>query len=298
VLNDPERPMKERFRALFTLRSIGGEEAVNQMEQCFGDKSALLKHEVAYCLGQLGDARAVAKLVDVLSDADNQEPIVRHEAGEALGAIGSPDASVLAALKSGCSDAVPEVADTCRLAVARIEYYSSNEGKTEDLSANPYKSTDPAPPFAAKDTSVAALKGIMLDSGESLFRRYRALFSLRNLGTEESVLAVAEGLSCEDNALFRHEVAYVLGQIQSRLSAEALTGRLRDPFELDMVRHECAEALGSVGGKEVEEELARYLDLGIPAVLRESCVVALDMNDYNASKEFQYANSLVSVKAE
>ena len=44
----------------------------------------------------------------------------------------------------------------------------------------------------------------------------RALFSLRNLGTEESVLAVAEGLSCEDNALFRHEVAYVLGQIQSR----------------------------------------------------------------------------------
>ena len=42
------------------------------MERCFGDKSALLKHEVAYCLGQLGDARAVAKLVDVLADADNQ----------------------------------------------------------------------------------------------------------------------------------------------------------------------------------------------------------------------------------
>ena len=42
----------------------------------------------------------------------------------------------------------------------------------------------------------------------------------------------------------------------------------------------------------------RYLDPGIPAVLRESCVVALDMNDYNASKEFQYANGLVAVKAE
>lgn len=24
VLNDPERPLKERFRALFTLRNIGG----------------------------------------------------------------------------------------------------------------------------------------------------------------------------------------------------------------------------------------------------------------------------------
>ena len=79
----------------------------------------------------------------------------------------------MAALKSGCSDAVPEVADTCRLAVARIEYYSSDEGEKEELSSNPYKSTDPAPPFSAKETSVAALKGIMLDSGESLFRRYR-----------------------------------------------------------------------------------------------------------------------------
>ena len=143
------------------------------MERCFGDKSALLKHEVAYCLGQLGDARAVAKLIAVLADADNQEPIVRHEAGEALGAIGSPDASVMAALRSGCSDAVPEVADTCRLAVARIEYFSSDECKAEELSANPYNSTDPAPPFPAKETSVSALKGIMLDSGESLFRRYR-----------------------------------------------------------------------------------------------------------------------------
>ena len=28
-----------------------------------------------------------------------------------------------------------------------------------------------------------------------------------------------------------------------------------------MVRHECAEALGSVGGKEVEEELARCDDI-------------------------------------
>ena len=46
------------------------------MERCFGDKSALLKHELAYCLGQLGDARAVAKLVDVLADADNQVSVL------------------------------------------------------------------------------------------------------------------------------------------------------------------------------------------------------------------------------
>ena len=43
VLNDPERPMKERFRALFTLRNIGGEEAVNQVH------SRLLTAPVGYC---------------------------------------------------------------------------------------------------------------------------------------------------------------------------------------------------------------------------------------------------------
>jgi deoxyhypusine monooxygenase len=52
VLNDPTRPLKERFRALFTLKNIGGDESVVWISKAFEDKSALLKHEVAYCLGQ------------------------------------------------------------------------------------------------------------------------------------------------------------------------------------------------------------------------------------------------------
>jgi len=52
VLNDPTRPLKERFRALFTLKNIGGDESVDWISKAFEDKSALLKHEVAYCLGQ------------------------------------------------------------------------------------------------------------------------------------------------------------------------------------------------------------------------------------------------------
>ena len=45
---------------------------------------------------------------------------------------------------------------------------------------------------------------------------------------------------------------------------------------------------------DVETQLARYLSSDIPAVVRESCVVALDMADYNNSTEFQYANSLAA----
>lgn len=80
VLNDPSRPMKERFRALFTLRNLGGETAIECISQCFVDESVLLKHELAYCLGQMQDTRAIPVLRSVLEDK-NQDPIVRHEAG-------------------------------------------------------------------------------------------------------------------------------------------------------------------------------------------------------------------------
>ena len=46
ILNDPSRPLKERFRALFTLKNIGGQESMECMSKAFDDKSALLKHEV------------------------------------------------------------------------------------------------------------------------------------------------------------------------------------------------------------------------------------------------------------
>ena len=45
---------------------------------------------------------------------------------------------------------------------------------------------------------------------------------------------------------------------------------------------------------DVETQLARYLSSDIHAVVRETCVVALDIADYNNSTEFQYANSLAA----
>ena len=83
ILNDPSRPLKERFRALFTLRNLGGPKAIEGISQCFSDSSALLKHELAYCLGQMQDLSAIPILTKVLKDTQ-QEPMVRHEAGTQL----------------------------------------------------------------------------------------------------------------------------------------------------------------------------------------------------------------------
>lgn len=56
---------------------------------------------------------------------------------------------------------------------------------------NPYSSVDPAPPAPRK--SVPELRAQLLDESLSLFDRYRAMFALRNLGTEEAVLALGDG---------------------------------------------------------------------------------------------------------
>lgn len=80
LLNDANRPLKERFRALFTLKNLGGTDAIAEISKCFADESALLKHELAYCLGQMQDPIAIPHLVKVLEDK-SQEPMVRHEAG-------------------------------------------------------------------------------------------------------------------------------------------------------------------------------------------------------------------------
>jgi len=80
ILNDKQKSLAERFRALFTLRNIGGRAAIDCIATCFGDDSALLKHELAYCLGQMQDTYAIPALVAVLKDVA-QEPMVRHEAG-------------------------------------------------------------------------------------------------------------------------------------------------------------------------------------------------------------------------
>lgn len=81
ILVDGQQELPARFRALFTLRNLGGAEAVRWIGEAFSDESALLKHELAYCLGQMQDERAIPVLETVLRDTE-QEPMVRHEAGE------------------------------------------------------------------------------------------------------------------------------------------------------------------------------------------------------------------------
>ena len=98
------------------------------------------------------------------------------------------------------------------------------------------------------------------------------------------------------SALFRHEIAFVLGQLREPVSVPHLRESLEDTNENEMVRHECAEALGSIAHPDCLNILNAHLN-DSKRVVRESCVIALDMCEYENSPEFQYADTLTKLAA-
>ena len=114
--------MFERMRALFALRNIGGVEAIDALAGGFKSKSALLKHEIAYVMGQMQDSHAVPHLIRRLSDTD-EDLMVRHEAAEALGAIG--DRSAMTTLESFRNDAEDVISESCEVAIDLLDWVQS-----------------------------------------------------------------------------------------------------------------------------------------------------------------------------
>ena len=290
ILNDQSRGMAERFRALFTLRNIISEASIKEVSRCFADSSALLKHECAYCLGQMQNLAAAPVLINVLEDL-NQPPIVRHEAAEALGTIAKPHLydSIVSVLQKYTSDLSALVSDTCHIALEFIEWKQASV--TNHFQISPFNSFDPAPPMTTGDMNSWASD--LLDSSLSLFKRYRAMFSLRNLNNVEAVDKLVKGF-VETNPLFKHELAFVLGQLENPMATRALQNKLEDVGENSIVRHECADALGAIAEEESLQVLQKFLDDPEP-IVRESCIVALDMHQYKKSDEFQYADGVSRV---
>lgn len=150
-------------------------------------------------------------------------------------------------------------------------------------------------PETEEKVDVEELGKQLMDTKNPLFVRYRAMFALRDLASPPdlptavpAVLALAKGFA-DSSALFRHEIAFVFGQLSHPASIPALTKALSDINEASMVRHEAAEALGGLGEEEgVEATLKRFLT-DKEKVVRESCIVALDMAEYEGSGQSEYA---------
>ncbi|GLC34047.1 hypothetical protein PLESTB_000831600 [Pleodorina starrii] len=281
-LVDPKTNLPEKYRVLFSLRSVKGAAAHDALEQALKDESALFRHDVAFCLGQRQDARAVQVLTNILHNT-SEHPMVRHEAGEALGAIGTEDC--LTPLREHLNDAVLEVAETCQLALQRIEWLRDHPDAGNEES--PYYSVDPTPALPSS-TPTEELRSMLLDEEKRMFDRYSALFALRNKGGKDAVAALGAVFAAR-SALLKHEVAYVMGQMQDAKAVEFLTNVLKDSAEHAMVRHEAAEALGAIADS-VTIGLLREFARDPEPIVAHSCEVALDVLDFEQSGQLEYAD--------
>ncbi|KAI9683549.1 MAG: deoxyhypusine hydroxylase [Trizodia sp. TS-e1964] len=285
VLSSEAQPLARRFRALFSLKHVACQTptsdqtlpAIKAIAEGFESSSALLKHELAYCLGQTKNKAAIPYLKHVLQNRD-EDPMCRHEAAEALGAIGD----------MACLDMLKGFRDDKSEPVVVTETCTANSN---------FASIDPAPPLAhtAGNRPISEYQSILLDTSLPLFQRYRAMFALRDLSSPPdletaipAVKALATGLN-DPSALFRHEIAFVFGQLSHPASIPSLAATLANKLEASMVRHEAAEALGSLGDEEgVEEILRGFLD-DEEQVVRDSVIVALDMAEFEKNGEREYA---------
>ena len=111
-----------RTRIICILADISGVDAVDSISRVLeNDKNALVRHEAAFSLGQLGYTAATA----ALSNAVKSDPsyFVRHEAAVALGVIGSEDARET--LNEALKDESEEVRESAIIALANLDYVST-----------------------------------------------------------------------------------------------------------------------------------------------------------------------------
>uniref|UniRef100_A0A7S0R6P0 Deoxyhypusine hydroxylase n=1 Tax=Pyramimonas obovata TaxID=1411642 RepID=A0A7S0R6P0_9CHLO len=355
---DTDLDLPDRYRAMFSLRGVGGMDAIDALLEGLEDESLLLRHEICFLLGQMQAPVAARALSEVLSDS-NEHAMVRHEAAEALGAIGTTICHE--SLKAHEFDDCQEVRETCQLALRRIADLQQEGGMHKDnstahlghraleaeaelpnksessikspdppaaaeavkanlsmeerlmtgstkekmaqaaavaahgaaaASESPYFSVDPAPAMDT-DESSAHLRAVLLDESGDMFERYKALFTLRNRGGPEELDALTAVFGAT-SALLKHEVAYVLGQLQKDGAVETLATILEDKNENAMVRHEAAEALGSIAVPRCIELLKEYMKDDDP-IVSDSCEIALDILEYEVSGAFQYADMAPSI---
>lgn len=297
ILADPNCSVQKRYNALFEARSfLGPEETVDAILGLLQPHtpSILLRHEACYVLGQVGHSNALPRLREIVADLSEHE-ITRHEAVEALAALGDKEAMNLLTDVAAATDSTP-LRETCELALKRL----SQEESLEDVEKSKFNTVDPVSTkglvFAEKD--IESLKTTLLDSSAELSDRYAALFSLRGikdrLGNASMLAARAIAYAMRhdtSSALFRHELAFVLAQVafgvpDSEL-IELIASCFQNTTEHCMVRHEAAVALGSIGGDKSREVMSAYIagrqveaNDQDEAIVIESCMVSLESLGY------------------
>ena len=155
---------------------------------------------------------------------------------------------------------------------------------------------------------IASLSKTLTDQSLPIQDRFRALFTLRSLETNQAAVQAlidalaADSSSLDDDddgdindahqkrsptlsslhadALFRHEVAFALGQMRAKAATATLISVLKNQREHGMTRHECAEALGAIADETSLEVLRDMREDSKHREVRETASLALRRVEY------------------
>lgn len=181
---------------MFEIRGIGTVDAVKTLIDTFRieEKSDLLKHEICYCLGQMNTTEENTRIIEEFFEkviAEDHSSIVIHEAVEGYANLNPENIHKLLEKFKGIDDDL--IGETCDLALELNKWNEETKcGETEglDLKKLKHATNDPAPPYNQekdeKYKDVEWLKNLLLDPKEPIFERYRAMFTLREVGTDEA----------------------------------------------------------------------------------------------------------------
>ena len=319
-LVDQSLPGPKVPRPLPPAHSIGGVDAVAALLNALtDDPSALFRHEVAFALGQMqapgavdvlkrgaehyatddemvdfdytgvgshrhggvrgrAEGRLRRRLPGRARDGDACAAAARARAkrGEAKDAVEAPASKTLGSAKERLSapGAAAPRPRTVRRATASAPIPRTSPSIRSRRRPRPFHPT-PSPP-----SSLNRIRGHV----GQVRRHVRAAQRGDGPGVARTL---GEVLGSSQSALLKHEACYVLGQLQEAdaTARASLVRTLEDVREHPMVRHEAAEAIGSIAAPDTENLLRKYAGDGDRIVAR-SCEVALDIMASEMSGEF------------
>ena len=111
-----------RTRVICILADMSGIDSVEPISRVLEeDKNALVRHEAAFSLGQIGYQTAMPALFNAIKSDPSY--FVRHEAAVSLGVIGSEEGREI--LNEALKDESEEVRESAIIALANIDYVST-----------------------------------------------------------------------------------------------------------------------------------------------------------------------------
>lgn len=253
ILKDPDSKIWEKYDTLFILRTHNTNNSIKTLIKNYDNlkKSHLLKHEVAYILGQMKNPIAIDFLIKLLHDK-KQGAVVRHEAGEALANFPEEKKKILKELNKLKKNDISLIKSTINIAIKKLENYTKEKNNyNKYIEGN----IEPADPMSEKEIICFLEKinkkkenifEILLNPKLDEFIRYRIIYYLRNLGDQNSIKILCELLKVENrkfiSPLMRHELCFILGQLSLKAKFDFVKERLKlvfeDISELGVVRHE------------------------------------------------------------